>query len=200
MFKKNRIEIELEEILLDKKAAAKLEIPIKMTGIFVIFTIAIMILTLFLARAFWLQIWQKDYYALKASENSVRLYHSRAPRGIIYDRNNKVLTLNIPDFNLLIIPADLPKNKENLDSWIMQVSKILGKNDFEIADFVKNLNKNSTEPVSLDLGLDQTTLIEFETHLPDLPGLFIGKETKRDYPEGSYFSHLIGYTGKISTN
>ena len=198
--RKNRIEIEPEEILLDKATTAKLEIPIKRTGIFVIFIIAIMILALFLARAFWLQIWQGDYYALKASENSVRFYYSQAPRGVIYDRNNKALILNVPGFNLLIIPADLPKKKENLDNWTQQISKILGKDNATFADFIKNLNKNSTEPVSLDLNLDQTTLIELETRLSDLPGLFISKETKRDYLEGPYFSHLIGYTGKVSVD
>lgn len=200
LLRKNRVEIEPEEILLDKEAAAKLEIPIKKTGIFVIFIIAIMILILFLARAFWLQIWRGDYYALKASENSIRFYYNQAPRGIIYDRNNKVLTSNVPGFNLLIIPADLPKKKENLDNWTQQISKILGKDDTEVADFIKNLNKNSTEPVSLDLNLDQTTLIELEAHLPNLSGLFVSQETKRDYLEGPYFSHLIGYTGKVSAD
>ena len=112
LLRKNRVEIEPEEILLDKKVSAKLEIPIKRTGISIIFIVAIMILILFLARAFWLQIWRGDYYALKASENSVRFYYNQAPRGIIYDRNNKALTLNVPSFNLLIIPADLSKKKE----------------------------------------------------------------------------------------
>jgi len=200
LLRKNRVEIEPEEILLDKKTAAKLEIPIKMTGISIIFIVAIMILILFLARAFWLQIWRGDYYVLKASENSVRFYYNQAPRGIIYDRNNEALTLNVSGFNLLIIPADLPKKKEDLNNWTQQISKILKKNDGEVADFIKNLNKNSTELVSLDLNLDQTTLIELETHLPNLPGLFISKETKRDYLEGPYFSHLVGYTGKVSAD
>lgn len=197
LLRKNHVEIEPEEILLDKETAAKLEIPIKRTGIFIIFIIAIMILTLFLIRAFWLQIWQGDYYTLKASENSVRFYYNQAPRGIIYDRSNKVLTLNVPGLNLLTIPADLPKKKEDLDNWTKQISKILGKDDAKVADFIKNLNKNSTEPVSLDLNLDQATLIELETHLPNLPGLFISKETKRNYPKGPYFSHLIGHTGRL---
>ncbi|PJC65785.1 penicillin-binding protein 2 [Candidatus Berkelbacteria bacterium CG_4_9_14_0_2_um_filter_42_30] len=200
LLRKNHVEIEPEEILLDKEAAAKLEIPIERTGIFTIFIITIMILTLFLARAFWLQIWQGAYYALKASENSVRFYYNQAPRGIVYDRNNKVLTLDVPSLNLLIIPADLPKKKEDLDNWTQQISKILGKNNAEVADFTKNLNKNSTEPISLNLNLDQAALIELETHLPNLPGLFISKETKRNYPEGSYFSHLIGHTGKVTVD
>lgn len=198
LLKKNQVEIELEEILLDKEATAKLEIPIKQTGIFVIFFIAIIILVLFLFRAFWLQIWQGNYYAQKASENSIRLYHSRAPRGIIYDRNGKVLTTNEPDFTLMIIPADLPKD-EILNSWIKQISKILKKSELEISDFVKNLNKNSTEPVPLDLQLNQDILVELEANLPDLPAIFINKETQRKYQDGAYFSQILGYISKVSS-
>ena len=51
-----------------------------------------------------------------------------------------------------------------------------------------------------NLNLNQAALIELEAHLPELPGLFIDKKTKRDYFEGPYFAHLIGYTGKISSN
>ena len=200
ILRKNRVEIEPEEILLDKEAASKLEIPISNNGISILFFVTVIILALFFTRAFWLQITKGSYYALKANKNSVRLYHSRAPRGIIYDRNNSALTLNVQDFDLLVVPADLPAEKDGLDAWIKEVSKILGKNNTEIADFINNLNKNSTEPVSLKAILDQTTLVDIEAHLPSMPGLFIDKETKRDYPNGSYFSHLIGYTGKVSSD
>ena len=106
-FKNNKVEIEPEEILLDKEATAKLEIPIKRTGISIIFIITIMILILFLVRVFWLQIWRGDYYTLRAGENSIRFYYSQAPRGLIYDRNNEVIASNVPGLNLLIIPEYL---------------------------------------------------------------------------------------------
>ncbi|MBI4919954.1 penicillin-binding protein 2 [Candidatus Azambacteria bacterium] len=197
-FKKNRVEIELEEILLDKKATAQLEIPLKEKGAFIVFVAAIIILAGFLTRAFWLQIWKGDYYALKASRNNVRLYDSQAPRGIIYDRNNKVLASNAPNFTLLIVPADLPKKQEDLDGWIRKIAKILNKNTAEIADFTEGLNKNSTMPVLFDFDPDEATLVALEANLPNLPGLFINQEAKRDYPEGPYFSHLIGHIGKVS--
>ncbi|MFH1392889.1 MAG: penicillin-binding protein 2 [Patescibacteria group bacterium] len=202
MFKKilrrKRVEIEPEEILLDRESTAKLETPINKNGVFVLFAAAIIILALFLIRAFWLQIWQGNYYSVRASKNSVQSYPSKAPRGIIYDRNGKALTLNIPNFSLLAIPADIPKEKNVLDGWIAQISKILERDEADISDFVKNLNKNSTELVLLESDLKQPTLIELETRLPNLPGLFVNKETKRDYYEGDYFSHLIGYTGNVS--
>ncbi len=198
IFKKHRVEIDPEEILLDKETAAKLEIPIKKEGIFIIFVIAIMILILFLTRAFWLQIWQGDYYAMKASKNSVRFYYNQAPRGIIYDRNGEILTTNEPNFTLMVIPADLPKG-DALNLWIKKVTKLLKKNEPEISDFISGLDKSSTQPVSFDPPLNQAFLVEIEANLPEVPALFINKETRRQYKDGIYFSQFLGYTGKISS-
>ena len=172
----------------------------KRQSFLIIFSFAILIFILLLGRAFWLQIWHGDYYALKSSENNVRIYQSMAPRGIIYDRNNKALTDDIPDFNLMVIPADIPKDKEALDKWVKKVAKILKKNDSEIYDFIKSLYKNSTEPVLLALDLSRDTLVELETQMLNLPGVFVNEETKRNYVDGSYFSHLLGYIGKVSND
>lgn len=197
--KKNKREIEPEEILLDKRLTMKLETPIKNRGFFVIFSVSLLILGLFLARAFWLQIKNGDYYALKSNKNNIRFYPSRPPRGIIYDINRKALAYNVPDFALSVIPADLPKSKDELKKWSNQLAKVLGKNNSETEDFVDSFNKNSTEPVLLAPNLNRDTLVKLETKMLKLPGVFINKETKRDYAEGTYFSHLIGYVGKVSS-
>lgn len=198
--KKSQVEIEPEEILLDEKIAAKLEIPIKKGGFVAVLGAMILISTLFFARAFWLEIIKGDYYGLKAAQNNIRLYQNNAPRGIIYDRNNKILTENLPDFNLLVIPADLPKDQNDLSKWIGKISKIIKIENSELLNFTKTLNKNSTEPVLLSENLDRNTLIDLETQLPNLSGVFLSKETKRTYVDGSYFSHLIGYLGKTSAD
>lgn len=198
--KKNQSEIEPEEILLDKESTAKLEIPIKKSGLFIIFTSSILIFTLLLGRAFWLEIIRGDYYSSRSTQNSVRLYSNRAPRGIIYDRNNKALTDNVPSYNLLVIPADLPKDQKDLHNWAEKLSEIIKKQDSEILDFIKTLNKNSTEPVLFLENLDRNTLIDFETQLPNLAGIFISNEITRTYIDGNYFSHLIGYLGKTSAD
>jgi len=199
MPKKYPTEIQPEEILLDKKAAAKLEIPVKKNGFFFTFSIAILILAAILLRTFWLQILRGDYYSERSSKNTIRLYQNRPIRGIVYDRNNKAFTENIPDFNLLIIPADLPKNSSELQKWIKNFSEFLKKDETEISDFVKKLNKSSTEPVSFDVDLNHDALILLETQLPNLPAVFISKETKRTYTDGDYFAHLVGYLGKVSS-
>ena len=142
---KNKSEIEPEEILLDRKLGMKLEIPLKNNGLFIVFSVSILILTLFWGRAFWLQIWQGDYYASRSNKNSIRFYHSRPPRGIVYDVNNQVLVSNIPDFNLLIIPADLPRQSDKLNEWIGRLAQILQKDDSEIESFAALRSARSSD-------------------------------------------------------
>lgn len=199
MPKKYPTEIQPEEILLDKKAAAKLEIPVKKNGFFFVFSIAVLILMAILLRTFWLQILKGAYYSERSNKNTVRLYQSQPIRGIIYDRNNEALAENIPDFNLLIIPADLPKNSLELQKWVKNFSEFFKKGEAEISDFVKNLNKSSTEPISFNVDLNHDTLVLLETQLSNLPAVFISKETKRIYIDGNYFAHLTGYLGKASS-
>ncbi|MBI2635618.1 MAG: penicillin-binding protein 2 [Parcubacteria group bacterium] len=201
MGKKSKIsiaQIEPEEILLDKESVSKLETPLEKTRGAIIFFVAFIILSSFLSRAFWLQIWQGDYYASRAIRNNVRLYPIQAPRGLIYDRNNKLLLDNAANFNLLLVPADIPKKDEALKNWVKKLSEISNKREDEIFDFLKTVNVGSTEPVSFSSNLNKDELIAIETKLRDAPGIFIRRETKRDYFENYYFSHLLGFLGKVS--
>ena len=201
LFKKiSKLEIEPEEILLDKDSSGKLEIPIKKNGILVTFTIAILILLMFWGRVFWLQVWRGNYYAERSAKNNIRIYQIRPPRGIVYDRDGKTLAENISNFNLLTVPADLQKNQDDLAKWSEKLSKILKKENSELLGFIKTLDKNSTGPVLLAENLERNILITLETQLPNLSGVFINKETERIYIDSSYFSHLLGYLGKTSAN
>lgn len=197
--KKNKSEIEPEEILLDRKLAMKLEVPIQQNNRFLFFfIIAIFIFLLLWGRAFWLQIQNGDYYYSRSGKNSIRFYNSRPPRGVIYDVNNQVLASNAPDFSLLVIPADLPKQSDELNDWTRQFAKIIREDNSYVENFIANLNKNSAEPAIFKSNLNRETLISLETNLSDLPAIFINKEIQRAYNDYGYFSHIIGYIGKVS--
>src|SRR3990167_1687314 len=40
--------------------------------------------------------------------------------------------------------------------------------------------------------------MSLETNSAILPAIFINKETRRDYNDGGYFSHIVGYIGKVT--
>jgi len=70
----------------------------------------------------------------------------------------------------------------------------------------KDLNQLVSNSPSFDLicddeiitrNLDHQSLILYETKIDKMPGCEIKNSSVRDYQEGTLFSHLIGYTGKI---
>src|SRR3954454_2597573 len=56
-----------------------------------------------IATGFWfVQLVQGDYYRELAENNRLRKLPIKAPRGLIFDRNGRLLVENIPSYNLMI--------------------------------------------------------------------------------------------------
>src|SRR6187549_1566388 len=56
-----------------------------------------------IATGFWfVQLVQGDYYRTLAENNRLRKLPIKAPRGLIYDRNGRLMVENIPSYNLMI--------------------------------------------------------------------------------------------------
>ena len=66
------------------------------------------LLGVFVLRLWDVQIVHGDEYHTQADQNRLRLESVAAPRGIIYDRTGVPLARNAPNFQVQIIPANLP--------------------------------------------------------------------------------------------
>ncbi len=77
------------------------------------------------ARLYYLQFVEGEMYALQAEENRLQLVPIAAPRGVIYDRNGVALALNVPAFNVTIVPADLPDSTEETLQVYNRLSALL---------------------------------------------------------------------------
>ncbi len=171
-----------------------------------------------------IQIAQGSHYAQEANRNRYRLVQTDALRGIIYDRNSKLLVHNISSFSVSIIPADLPADQR--ERVFQDLSALL---DVPIETVVENTNTDAVGRLPLGLsrtvnppirrpGLEELvekglrdpfspTLIKtnvpreiafylIERHL-DFPGVQVDTEPVREYPFGGLISHILGYTGRI---
>ena len=66
-----------------------------------------------------------ERYRLLSDRNRLREVEVRAHAGVIYDRNGEILARNRPSFSVVVIPADLPKDAQEIptanskrSSWI----------------------------------------------------------------------------------
>ena len=54
-------------------------------------------------------------------------------------------------------------------------------------------------PVTIATDVSEESVAKIQENLEDLDGIEIADDTIRKYTDGPYYSHIIGYTGKIST-
>jgi penicillin-binding protein 2 len=72
----------------------------------------VVIVAVLIGRLWQLQMIAGESYRLLADRNRLRQVDVAAPRGVIYDRNGEILARNRPSFSVVIIPGDLPVDKE----------------------------------------------------------------------------------------
>ncbi|MBU1563466.1 penicillin-binding protein 2 [Patescibacteria group bacterium] len=211
---RDRESIEAEEIFLDTEAVrsieekGKLEQPIKNRN-FVLFYILITIclVSLFL-RAGYLQIVKGDYYQDLSQGNRLRIYPISAPRGMIYDYQGRPLVYNIPSFDLVVSLNDFFDNSVELQEEILEkITDIVTEPDSaEVgpllrSDLIKKIEDahGKVSQVVLLKGIERSAALILETLVNQWPGFRLEKNAQRQYLTGSYFSHIIGYTGQVNS-
>jgi penicillin-binding protein 2 len=149
-------------------------------------------------RVFYLQVARNDYYSQMARENRVRYISIEAPRGIIYDRNGQELVANTPSFDIVAIPADLPKDFKEREGEEKEIANIFSLNDQSLKPLVESQKFDSLNPILIKENISQEEALVFSEKKSRLTGFQLNKTAVRDYKWGEYFSPLMGYCGKIT--
>lgn len=150
-------------------------------------------------RVFYLQVIRNDYFFQMARENRVRFVSIRAPRGIIFDRNGQRLVSNIPSFDVVLVPADLPKDFKERESEEKELAKILTMNDQNLKSIVESQDLSSLNSVLIKENISQEEALIFEEKESRFLGFQLSKAAIRKYESGEYFSPVTGYCGKITS-
>lgn len=158
--------------------------------------IAALVLILIL-QSFKLQIIEGDKFAALAESNRVKEMIIDADRGVIYDRNGIVLVKNKPIFDLTAIPSELPKDPDKFEELIKTLSLITGKDTQGLKDIIEKFNRSSSRAELVLENIDAPVAISVDTEKDKLPGIEAKTGAIRDYQNAEYFSHIIGYTGRV---
>ena len=158
-------------------------------------------LALLLGRVSYLQLVRGQYYQTVAEGNRVRIYTVKAPRGVIYDRNQTLLTKNVPSFSLAVIPVDLPTDPGPRAATIQYLAARSGLTEAAITEQLSQVPPYSYQPLTVkeNVNFDEATLVKIQSS--QYPGVILKTDSRRQYLQSSTtpsLSHLLGYMGKIS--
>jgi len=102
--------------------------PVKRRRVYVIATICLIVVLLILSYVIYLQVFKGSYFRNIAEGNRIRTVPVIAKRGLIYDKEERPLTKNRANFSLIIVPGDIPGEKELRqelkDKLILNLEKI----------------------------------------------------------------------------
>ena len=166
----------------------------RLTGVMLVAVAAFAILGF---RLFHLQVLHGDELRELSERNSIRLQSIDPPRGLIFDRNGRLLVDNRPAFDVSIIPKDA----KPVDETLRKLSLLLGVPPEELKAKIKARRRQSAyKPVPLKQDIGRNALAAIEARRYDLPGVVIDVKPRRHYIYRQSAAHLIGYLGEINAD
>ncbi|WP_299258257.1 penicillin-binding protein 2 [uncultured Aquimarina sp.] len=146
---------------------------------------------IFIARLFYLQIYNTSFSAL-SDDNAIKVLYDYPQRGAIYDRNGKLLVTNQPSYDVMVIPREL-KPFDTLEFCsILKITK---------EKLVKQLHKARVySPRVPSVVIPQLTKDEYaylQEKMRKFDGFYIQKRSLRDYHTVNA-SNVLGYIAEVN--
>src|SRR5438105_3482507 len=133
-------------------------------------------------------------YQLQSETNRLRPIPLPAPRGVIYDRNGRVLAENVPGYTVSLLPGP----EANLRSTLTRIASIANIDSAEIERVLQRSRRAPYQPALVLADAPFTVVSALEERRVAIPGLLIQAEPKRFYPDTAVVAHLIGYVGEVT--
>ena len=147
-----------------------------------------------LALGFWYyQIVEHAKFEELAENNHQRTLALRAPRGMLFDRNGRVLVENRSSFTISIVR----EHTKDLDRTIRLLSTVAGLDELHVRDAVERHRREPAyRPIVVveDATLAQVAAVT--ARRLDLPDVVVEEVPTRKYPTDALAAHLIGYVGE----
>lgn len=166
----------------------------------------ILIVFILVARLIQVQIVQGEEFHRLATLNQIRLIPVPAPRGIIFDRNHRVLVRNRPSFVVGMIPSEVTNVNRELSAVASSLGvppsqlwqKVLHHRGVNYRTFAEVAAYEPYGPVILASDLSVAQAAKIAELQNDLPGVDLEAQAVRAYPMETLGSHVFGFVGQIA--
>ncbi len=154
--------------------------------------IVIVIGIILLAKLFMIQVVNPSY-KMKARNNVVKMRTDFPSRGLIFDRNGKIIVYNDPVYDVYVTTKKL----QNLDT-----SKLCELLEITPLDFQERMDDviaamSPRKPVAFVKNITTTKFAKFQEHLHEFSGFtYVKKNIRRYHYNGG--AHVLGYISEVN--
>lgn len=154
----------------------------------IVFVISLIVFFFVIVKIFYIQVIEYKKLNTLASELWSRNLTVQADRGRILDRNGKVIVDNVTTVGLYLVPSQI-LNKEEVARTLAEILGVSYDEMFKHVSKKTSIERVHPEGRNLDFEIaDKINSYNYD-------GVYLLKESKRDYKYKNVLSHVIGYTG-----
>ena len=157
-------------------------------------TCFVLIFLVLFGKLWYIAVLKADYYKELAKQNQVRIIPMLAPRGIIFDRQGRVLVDNTQGSNLVLF-LDKTHDLNTVFQFLrgLNLSEEVLKERIHVA---RTRSKYQNVIIKENLSMEEMSYVL--AHQNEHPELAIVEEPRRLYRYGPLAAHALGYIGEIS--
>jgi penicillin-binding protein 2 len=158
---------------------------------------ALIVLCLFgllFLRLWFLQLLQGEEMQQRSEHNRIRLLDLPPWRGMILDHQGQVLVANRPSYELVVVMEDVG----DIPLLAGRLAHLLRLDPQQLTAQLQNGKKAGLHQVRVRADLAWDEMARVETFQPELPGVLIQVQPKREYRNKGMACHVLGYLGEIS--
>lgn len=143
---------------------------------------------------FKLQVVDHAEYATRSESNRIKPRPVVPGRGMIHDRQGRLLAENVPAFRVDVTPDKVV----DMDATLAGLRTIFALTDEDIERFEQSRKaRRRFLPVTLKLRVTEEEMARFAVDRWKYPGVELEPYLTRRYPYGDLFAHVIGYVGRV---
>ncbi len=147
------------------------------------------------ARMRYLGVEQADEFRLLAEENRINIRLIPPARGLILDRNGKLIAGNEQNYRVVITR----EGAGDVDLVLNRLSHVIPMTADDRVKIKADIEKNNSfVPIPVAERLDWDQFSKIALNAPALPGVSPEVGLSRIYPRDLDFAHVVGYVGPVS--
>ncbi|HRK42717.1 MAG TPA: penicillin-binding protein 2 [Gemmobacter sp.] len=147
------------------------------------------------ARMRYLSVDQAEEFRLLAEENRVNIRLIPPARGLIHDRNGKLIAGNEQNYRVVITREDAG----DVELVLKRLAAIVPLSEEEIARTLRETERRSPfVPIIVADRMSWQDFSKVALNAPSLPGVTPEVGLSRRYPLDTDFAHVVGYVGPVS--
>jgi penicillin-binding protein 2 len=155
----------------------------------ILFALALVLM----GRLLFLQVGQFLHFRTLSNDNRIAVRPILPPRGLVYDRHNRLLAQNEPSFTLRLYPEKV----DNLEAMLDRLARELPLTTEQRSAIERRLaEREPYQPITLARGLDDASMARFAVRQHEYPSIRIRARSRRRYLEDELTAHVLGYVGQ----